>query len=917
VAENTDAIGKSALVSTEILGKSVAESTDAIGRSAAASTAAIGRSSAASTDAIGKSVTATTAAMEALNRSAAEATALLNRSAGTLSNTIGNSAAGAAETIDKTTAVATDLIARSATAANQSIGAATAGASDLMAKSAAAANLSISKATTGASDLLAKSAAAANDSVGKTIAVSADLITRSAAAANDSIGKTVAVSADLITRSAAAANDSIGKTTAGAADLITKSAHSTTEAIGRSASDAERTLVNMSAEVSHNIVGRADEINAAVSQRLDEMTRLLDEKSGGLLTALGGKSQEFSSEVNRITDQAVKSIEAKGFVFTQTMIDNSEEIARLINEASQSATAAVTRTLGQLQQGAEGVTEAAKTSINRTLQDLHNATKAAVEESRQTASATVADMLETHGMLRSDSTALFERLREANILLQEVLSGAHENMNSIEQTMVSRVTEFVAAMNDLSVKNGTTTAKVEEHLGTFNNVTGKVLNDLGDLAVQFTTHGRSLAEAVELLEKSNRRTEDSIAQRSASVETLVSTLDSRTDDFEQRLRRFSSLLDVSLDSATTRAREIASLVAETSNESVHTIEQQFDVVRASSEEQRKRTSSTISAVYGEAATEAHAMFNQAAERFTEIMQGMKHMASEMQQELEITRGELRRGILELPQETAESAAQMRRVIVDQIEALAELNRIVARHGRSLDAVEPMRRESEPAYAAAGNGRASARPVRMDGNALPHPATTRDITGAPTRRPDSVAINLVQGGKENGNGNGSSNGNGRNSGWLSDLLTRASRDESPPIVPPGVRETSRNEAPRGEERAQREAIDSLDTLSVDIARMIDNDASAELWERYQRGERGIFTRRLYTAQGQKAFDEIRGKYRADPEFQQTVEHYIHEFERLLDDVSRGERGHAVARNYLTSDTGKVYTMLAHAAGRFDQ
>jgi hypothetical protein len=25
---------------------------------------------------------------------------------------------------------------------------------------------------------------------------------------------------------------------------------------------------------------------------------------------------------------------------------------------------------------------------------------------------------------------------------------------------------------------------------------------------------------------------------------------------------------------------------------------------------------------------------------------------------------------------------------------------------------------------------------------------------------------------------------------------------------------------------------------------------------------------------------------------------------------------VVRNYLTSDTGKVYTMLAHAAGRFD-
>jgi len=100
-------------------------------------------------------------------------------------------------------------------------------------------------------------------------------------------------------------------------------------------------------------------------------------------------------------------------------------------------------------------------------------------------------------------------------------------------------------------------------------------------------------------------------------------------------------------------------------------------------------------------------------------------------------------------------------------------------------------------------------------------------------------------------------------------------------------------------------------------MIDHEATAALWERYQRGERGLGNLRLYNAQGQKAFEEIRNKYRNDPEFRQTVEHYIHEIERLLGEVSRGDRGPAVARNYLTSDTGKVYTMLAHAAGRFDQ
>ncbi len=30
----------------------------------------------------------------------------------------------------------------------------------------------------------------------------------------------------------------------------------------------------------------------------------------------------------------------------------------------------------------------------------------------------------------------------------------------------------------------------------------------------------------------------------------------------------------------------------------------------------------------------------------------------------------------------------------------------------------------------------------------------------------------------------------------------------------------------------------------------------------------------------------------------------------------DRGQVVARTYLTSETGKVYTMLAHASGRFE-
>jgi hypothetical protein len=62
---------------------------------------------------------------------------------------------------------------------------------------------------------------------------------------------------------------------------------------------------------------------------------------------------------------------------------------------------------------------------------------------------------------------------------------------------------------------------------------------------------------------------------------------------------------------------------------------------------------------------------------------MHQVAAQMQ--LESMRAELRRGVPELPQETTENAAQVRRLIVEKVEALAEPNRIVAQFRAARDA----------------------------------------------------------------------------------------------------------------------------------------------------------------------------------------------------------------------------------------
>lgn len=142
--------------------------------------------------------------------------------------------------------------------------------------------------------------------------------------------------------------------------------------------------------------------------------------------------------------------------------------------------------------------------------------------------------------------------------------------------------------------------------------------------------------------------------------------------------------------------------------------------------------------------------------------------------------------------------------------------------------------------------------------------------------------------------------------MRDLLRGASRENDGASAPKA--------GPTAGERSRLHLVESLNSLSVDIARAIDHDASIELWERYRRGERNVFTRRLYTLKGQQTFDEIRRKYQADGEFRAAVDRYCQDFEKLLNDVTKNDRDNMMAQTYLSSDTGKVYTMLAHASGR---
>jgi hypothetical protein len=324
---------------------------------------------------------------------------------------------------------------------------------------------------------------------------------------------------------------------------------------------------------------------------------------------------------------------------------------------------------------------------------------------------------------------------------------------------------------------------------------------------------------------------------------------------------------------------------------------------------------------------------EATQRFTETATAMRATAKEVGTELENTRSELSRGVMELPEETRASAAAMRRVVAEQIEALSELNAIVrsqpATHDlndrraappprreepapRPAPAPEPIREPAPIARAVPEMPRVEApvretprpEPVRATVSAppriearpapAPRPAAPPPMPNVPARAaapaprpapaPAPAPAAEAKGGEEGG-------------GWLRDVLRNASATAAAPQPAPAA-------APQ----------QGLTNLTDEIAKSMDQSALAEAWRRYQSGEQAVFSRRIYTLTGQGTYDDVRKRIQRDTDFAKTAQTYMSEFEQLLQQAANAANPAEEALAYLLGDRGKVYTMLAHASGR---
>lgn len=110
------------------------------------------------------------------------------------------------------------------------------------------------------------------------------------------------------------------------------------------------------------------------------------------------------------------------------------------------------------------------------------------------------------------------------------------------------------------------------------------------------------------------------------------------------------------------------------------------------------------------------------------------------------------------------------------------------------------------------------------------------------------------------------------------------------------------------------VDQLNSISIDVTKMLSSDVPDTFWAAYLKGDRGVFTRRAARLVDAADAREIARRYEGDNAFRDQVNRYIHDFETMLGHVLATRDGSVLGVTLLSADMGKLYVTLAQAIER---
>ncbi len=627
-------------------------------------------------------------------------------------------------------------------------------------------------------------------------------------------------------------------------------------------------------------VGSMDDRSAQITQAITEHARIIHETLDSASRIVNDNMGARASELHTLLDTTARNMTETLSSVSTTGAELSSEVVKLGEIVTNTIEGRATAIVEHLTEKQHQFTNAISATSNGLLEVAEVTSHTLREAIEQSASNSAHSLVTLGAQIESEFSSTLTKLETTGDALRRLITVTDQNLSNIDGSLSESVMKLQTALGSVSFQ-----------INTLNHTASNTVTGIDQLGDHMRGHNAELGQTLADLNRTQRELEESLEARRRSMYDLLASVDQKTGDIDNVMKAFNNLIEGSFLDAERRANEIGSLLARSSEDVVGTLNEKFALVRDETSKERELTLIAMRDAYEAASQEVQELFGDALGRFRASATEMRGVAQEIHHEINLAREEVQRGAADLPRESAEQAAAMRRVVSEQIKALSDLTEVVQRSGRNLDLAEPAPMPQTRVEPPRLEPQRSLDKPRMPRAEPPAPVAPVVVDDASRLR--SPAAASVRGMSPD-----------RGPGWLSDLLARASQDEGDAGA---VGSTL---------KPQARVAQSLDTISHDISRMVDHAAVVDAWDRYYRNERRAFSRRIYKGQGQQTFDEIRRRYGADPDFRETVDRYTQEFERVLTDVARDDRDGSLGRSYLISDQGKVYTMLAHAAGRIE-
>ncbi|MDO8352849.1 MAG: hypothetical protein Q7T14_05255, partial [Aestuariivirga sp.] len=362
-----------------------------------------------------------------------------------------------------------------------------------------------------------------------------------------------------------------------------------------------------------------------------------------------------------------------------------------------------------------------------------------------------------------------------------------------------------------------------------------------------------------------------------ALDSLIDDASKRAQEIDAVMTSYMRLIEDSLVTAETRAKDISRIIADQTNVAVGNLEQEIRKMEASSGGQITQASRVLREQHERAMASMNEMLSSTASDFQQTAQDMRMTAQQVVKDIDSARSDLKRAIVDLPEETRTNADAMRKVVADQIAALNTLADVVKRQTGMTDLSGP------------GTGYAPQRSTRD-----PSPGKSEGATFLAPQSGTSGALKKAMERLEN---------KGASTSW------RDAAIESP-SKPQAKKAAEGNGVPREVESLTQE----LNSVARDIVDVLEDGLPAELEKRYNKNERHVYTQRLYEGRGKRLQKNIAMRYENDRPTRNQVDNYVKLFERLLDTVSEAPQGNQMVEACLMSESGKIYVMLAEACGR---